>query len=85
MEPYRISLLDSLGNINDALDQSFKSNVFPVQIDTGYPHNYIAYDFGWKDNNSSRIEAGGEWRDNGITIPVGTSPTKTISRYIKVS
>jgi hypothetical protein len=83
LEPYRISLLYSLGNINDALDQSFKSNVFPVQIDTGYPHNYIAYDFGWKDNNSSRIEAGGEWRDNGITYE-GTSPTDEISNYITI-
>jgi hypothetical protein len=61
LEPYRISLLDSLGNINDALDQSFKPpGVSPVQIDTGYPQNYIAYDFGWKDNPTNTTE-GGEW------------------------
>ena len=84
LEPYRISLLDSLGNINDALVKSFKPpGVSPVQIDTGYSHNYIAYDFGWININSSRIEAGGEWRDNGITEE-NKSPTDTISDYITI-
>ena len=83
LNTYKYSLKTSLDNINNALVASITQDDI-VKIKTDYSHHYIAYDFGWKDNNSNNTTQGGEWRDNGITKPVGTSPTKTISDYITI-
>ena len=61
LELYRSSLLDSLKNIDDALNESLPRNVNPLKVNKGYSHHYIAYDFGWDDPNNTNL---GNWKVN---------------------
>tara|TARA_B100000900_G_scaffold184968_1_gene156837 strand:+ start:93 stop:1898 length:1806 start_codon:yes stop_codon:yes gene_type:complete len=79
LNTYKNSLLESLQNINYALNDSISRDGI-TSVNKEYPHNYIAYDFGWKDNHNAE---GGYWQNNEITTE-GTSPTETISDYINI-
>lgn len=85
LEPYRISLLESLQNIKTALDESIKKE--DSAQTTGSPNSYIAKDFGWNDpigdpNNPNTYKSG-EWRETEI-INDGSPPTGTIELRIKL-